>query len=156
MKVLRNIGTKEILIAAILLCMTQFALAADPGQGVKNLRKYLCVADPTAAGVEYKASQEAWLPTIFTISDRYIVSIDLRRKDKKTVTTVMPYGDAVPYWFCRAKVTSGALLCYGKSSLFVFNEKTKRFIDSFFDGYVDGVDGGLNKPYLVVGNCSRL
>jgi hypothetical protein len=162
MKAIWNTGMKSVLIAAILLGMVQLVLAESQAQlvsaqtGVKNLRKFLCVTDPTAAGIEYKASQQAWMPTIFTAGDKYIVSIDVRNKDRKTVTTVMPYGDVVPYWFCGATVVSGALLCSGKSSLFVFNERTLRFIDSFFDGYVDGVDDGLNKPYIVVGTCSRL
>lgn len=153
---------KKVLIAAILLGLVQLVLAesqiqqASAKTGVKNLRKYLCETDPKAAGIEYKASPKVWLPTMLDVNDRYIVLIDVRLKDGKKVTTVMPYGDAVPYWFCRTTVSSGALLCSGKSSMFVFNEKTLRFIDSFFDGYVDGIDDGLNKPYIVVGTCSRL
>ena len=153
---------KKFFLVMILLATAQLVLAVTPSQkipdqsGEKNLRKYLCVTDATAAGIEYKASQESWLPTIFVTGDRYIVFVDIRTKDNKMVTTVMPYGDAVPYWFCSAKVASGALLCSGKSSLFVFNEKTLRFIETFFDGYVDGVNDNLNKPYIVVGNCTRL
>ena len=153
---------KKFFSVMILLAMAQLVLAASPTQqipdqsGAKNLRKYLCVTDATAAGIEYKGSQESWLPTVFIAGDRYIVSVDIRTKDNKMVTTVTPYGDAVPYWFCGATVASGALLCSGQSSLFVFNEKTLRFIETFFDGYVDGANDNLNKPYIVVGNCTKL
>jgi len=169
MKNIWNNGMKRFLIAAILLGMLWPAFAEKTGQqgsaksqqgsaksGMKNLRKYLCVTDSMAAGVEYKTTKQAWMPVIFPAGDKYIVSIDTRMKDKKTVTTVTPYGDVVPYWYCGATVASGALLCSGRSSMFVFNESTLRFIDSFFDGYVDGIDGSLNKPYIVVGTCSRL
>lgn len=119
-------------------------------------RKYLCSTQSTSAGMEYKEAQGSWMPTIFTANDRYVVSINKRPEDNQLFTTVRLYDDNVAYWFCGEKVASGAMLCSGESSLFVFNEETLRFIDTFFDGYVDGVDGGLNKPYIVVGTCAKM
>lgn len=153
---------KKFLMATILLGLTHSVYAesipkkSSDAVGVKKIRKYLCVTNSKAAGIEYNVKQKAWIPAIFSAGDKYVVSTEIQLKNNKKVTTVALYGDRTPYWFCGAKVASGALLCSGKSSIFVFNEKTLRFIDSFFDGYVDGVDGGLNKPYIVAGNCSMM
>ncbi|MET0600046.1 MAG: hypothetical protein ABWZ57_19505 [Mesorhizobium sp.] len=100
---------------------------------------------------------ESWRIRPFEVVDKvFVVQPAADLADSYTVTRI---GDQQPTHYCpTVRPSDGSLLltCGGLGSGFAFSSRTLRFQENYGIGYIGGADEGANRPYLLIGKCTRL
>ena len=123
-----------------------FFLTSVPARSQES---YLCVSE-ASGGVAYDSSQKKWKGTKFSNpNDKIIIS----KKNGKW--KMKDFGSKFED-DCGELTKSGSLGCSNVFGDLIFNLNTKRYMKSYFIGYIDGKDNIENTPSITIGTCSLI
>jgi len=124
---------------------------------------YLCIVE-SAAGFKYENGK--WDSTRFDLEEEKYI---LRRTDvndflgnkkfaNKYKWLVTHFKSGQQFALCSDFISTGTMICnegFGKYFKFTVNKKTKRFITTKTDNFLEDKDGSAS-PYMSIGTCSPL
>jgi hypothetical protein len=110
---------------------------------------YLCISE-ASGGVAYNSNQNKWEGTKFKTENEKIILIK-----KNSQWKLKEFGHSFEN-DCSEMSEYGILRCQISFGEFIFNSKTKRYLESYILGYIDGKDNNKNTPSVTIGKCSPL
>lgn len=109
---------------------------------------FLCVSE-ALGGVAYDKTKKRWEGTKFTNTNQKII-ISKKNDDWK----IREFEDGFER-NCGKITEHGILRCDVFFGEFVFNINTKRFLQSYMVGYINGEDNNNNTPAVTIGTCGK-
>ncbi len=110
---------------------------------------YLCVSE-AIGGISYDAARKKWEGTKITNDNNKLIITK-----KNNLWKLKEFGGSTEF-DCDEPRKTGSFRCEIFFGEFLFNPKTKRFLQTFIFGYIDGKDNNENTPSIIIGKCSPL
>ena len=156
---------------AVFLLLSTISCAAQP----IGDKAYYCEAQ-FSGGLAFSETTKRWGATTFRPSDKFVLKLKylekrlekdalgkpVERYHYRITTTDAGQSDPMPCFDFRneqATVWIGNGLyfnCEGVTRTYIFNLKANRFLSTYLNGFIDGVDNNDNTPFVAGGLCTLI